>query len=64
MSRYSDCESCAFHGVEEAICDGCVEGDQWENDNTDDTSVFSIGAKGVHVAKFYCKRNQKAKETT
>lgn len=30
MSRYPDCESCAFYEVEEAICEDCDEADQWE----------------------------------
>lgn len=29
MSRYPDCESCAFQD-EPAICDECDDADQWE----------------------------------
>lgn len=31
MGQFSDCESCAFHHVEDAICDDCADGDQWED---------------------------------
>lgn len=35
MSRYPDCESCAFHQVEDWVCENCEDADQWEPDNTD-----------------------------
>lgn len=31
--RYSDCESCAFYRVEDAVCDMCHDADQWEPDD-------------------------------
>lgn len=36
MPRYPDCESCAFYKVEEAVCDDCVDADQWEDADADD----------------------------
>lgn len=30
MTRYDDCESCAFHETETVICDDCEDADQWE----------------------------------
>ena len=33
MPKYEDCESCAFYGVEPAICDECEDADMWEPDD-------------------------------
>lgn len=39
-TRFPECEDCAFHGVEPAICDECEEADQFEQlDENSSTSV-------------------------
>lgn len=45
MTRYPDCESCAFYHVEDAICEVCDEGDQWESDDPNDNLRGSSGKR-------------------
>lgn len=57
--RYPDCESCAFHHVEDAICDDCDDADQWEPDEPTD-EVITTTKRVIHTMRFY--RNKKLKE--
>lgn len=35
--KFPQCNDCAFHGVEPAICDECLDADQFEESLTDET---------------------------
>jgi len=55
MPRYPDCESCAFYEVEEAVCDECFEGDQWEDADPQDllcgSSSKRVRESVIHLSK-------------
>jgi len=38
-NRFPECRDCAFDGVEPAICDECVDADQFQEADTDDDAV-------------------------
>lgn len=58
MARFSDCVSCAFHLVEQAVCDACIEADQWEPEDSDG-EIVTTSVRRLHAMKFYAKRNNK-----
>lgn len=60
MSRFNDCESCAFHHVEEAICDECIDADQWESEDSSEMGIVTTSAKNVRIMKFYGGKKLKA----
>jgi hypothetical protein len=37
--KYPACGTCYFHNREEAICDGCIDEDEYESDDTEDSGV-------------------------
>lgn len=36
--RFPECRDCAFDGIEPAICDECVDADQFQETDADDVS--------------------------
>lgn len=50
-AKYPDCESCAFYGVEPAICDECEDADQWEPADDEDYYSASGCRKVIKIQK-------------
>lgn len=56
MTRFADCNSCAFQGVEPALCERCNDADQWENDDPQ-CDLRAASSKNVHrIVKLHDKK--------
>lgn len=49
--KYPECEDCYFYGVEPAMCDECVDGDQFEPAEPDDDAIDHLMRLSRPLAK-------------